>query len=394
MIDRRNHHVFQPLLYQVATAALSSDDVAQPIRGLLRGQKNVRVVMEEITNIDLDGKQVMTGNGPIGYDYLVLATGATHSYFGNDQWEPFAPGLKTIENALDIRGRVLQAFEDAERSDDPAKRDALLTFIIVGAGPTGVELAGAISEVARHALVNEFDRIDPRQARIILVEALDRVLPPFPPELSAKALKALRELGVETRFGKPVTHIEPGLVRVGDEDIPCETVLWAAGVKASPLGKQLGVETDRAGRAPVQPDLSLMGHPEVFVVGDLAAAKSKGKPVPGVAPAAMQMGSHAGRIIERESRGMTRRPFVYTDRGSMAIIGRNKAVAQIGGARFDGAPAWLAWLVVHLAYLAGGRNRLITVIDWLWTYATRQRGSQLITARFSEPTMKGSISKP
>lgn len=379
MIDRRNHHLFQPLLYQVATAVLSPSDVAQPIRGILRGQRNVEVLMEEATGFDLDGRVVHTADGDIPYDYLIVAAGATHSYFGNDQWEPYAPGLKTLENALDIRARVLKAFEDAEKTDDLAERAALMTFIVVGAGPTGVELAGAIAEIAHHTLVRDFHRVDTRKARIILVEALDRVLPPFPPDLSAKALKALHEMGVETRFGNPVKHIEPGLVRIGDEDVPCATVLWAAGVKASSLGRALGVEVDRAGRVPVQPDLSIAGHPEVFVAGDLASLKVGDKPVPGVAPAAMQMGRHAAMNVARSIAGKPTTAFVYRDKGSMAIVGRNKAVAQIGSVKFSGVFAWLAWLLIHLGYLNGFRNRLIALINWISMYLTANRGARLIS---------------
>ncbi len=379
LIDRRNHHLFQPLLYQVATAVLSPSDVAQPIRGILRKQRNTEVLMEEATGFDLGARTVFTTGGAIPYDYLIVAAGATHSYFGNDQWEPYAPGLKTLENALDIRARVLKAFEDAEKTDDPVRRAALMTFIVVGAGPTGVELAGAIAEIANHTLVRDFHRIDTRQARIILVEALDRVLPPFPPDLSAKALTALHQMGVEPRFGNPVKEIRPGVVRIGDEDVPCETVLWAAGVKASPLGKELGVEVDRAGRAPVQPDLSIAGHPEVFVAGDLASLRVGDKPVPGVAPAAMQMGRHAALNVARLVNGKPAVPFVYRDKGSMAIVGRNKAVAQIGSIKYTGFLAWASWLVIHLGYLNGFRNRLIALINWVAMYLTFNRGARLIS---------------
>lgn len=379
LVDRRNHHLFQPLLYQVATAVLSPSDVAQPIRGILRGQANAEVLMEEVTGFDLDRRRVLTADGEIDYDFLIVAAGAAHSYFGNDQWEPFAPGLKTLENALDIRARVLKAFEDAEKEDDPACRAALMTFVVVGGGPTGVELAGAIAEIARYSLVADFKRIDTRQSRIILVEAVDRVLPPFPPDLSAKALVSLHEMGVETRFGSPVTHIEPGLVRIGDEEVRCETVLWAAGVKASPLGRALSAEVDRAGRVPIAPDLSLPGHPEVFVAGDLAALKVADKPVPGVAPAAMQMGRHAALNVARLANGQTALPFHYKDKGSMAIVARNKAVAHVGTVKFSGFLAWSAWLVIHLGYLNGFRNRLIALINWIAMYLTFNRGARLIS---------------
>ncbi|MCC6315314.1 MAG: NAD(P)/FAD-dependent oxidoreductase [Thermomicrobiales bacterium] len=378
LIDRRNHHLFQPLLYQVATAALAPSEIAQPIRRLLRGQKNARVVMGEVIGIDLDARRVETAQGRIPFDYLIVAAGASHSYFGNDQWEPYAPGLKSIEDALDIRSRILGSFEEAEKTEDAAAREAWLTFVVVGAGPTGVELAGAIAETARQTMVDDFTRIDPRTARVILVEALPRVLPPFPEDLAAKAQRQLEELGVETRYGKPVTHIEPGLVRIGDVDVPCQTVFWAAGVKASPLGKQLGVETDRAGRVPVQDDLTVPGHPNVLVAGDLASLKIGGKPVPGVAPAAIQMGRHAGHNVDRMARRQPTAPFKFSDKGSMAIVGRNKAVAQINTFKFAGFFAWFAWLAVHLAYLTGVRTRILTVIEWIWGYVTFGRGARLI----------------
>ncbi|HYO29089.1 MAG TPA: NAD(P)/FAD-dependent oxidoreductase [Thermomicrobiales bacterium] len=380
VVDRNNHHLFQPLLYQVATAVLSPSDIAQPIRGILRKQTNVRVVMAEVVDVDLERQAVVLDKGELPFDYLIVAAGSSHAYFGNDQWEPFAPGLKTLDDALDIRSRILRAFEEAETTGDPAKRTALLTFIVVGGGPTGVELAGSIAEISRHAMVQEFDRIDPSSARIILVEALDRVLPPFLEASSAKALEALHELGVETKFGKPVTHIEPGLVRVGDEEIAAETVLWAAGVKAAPIGQKLGAETDRAGRVKVNPDLSVPGHPNIFVAGDLAALlQPNGKPVPGVAPAAKQQGKHAAVNVARLVRGESPVRFKYRDKGNLAIVGRNKAVAQIGRVRFGGSLAWLAWLTVHLAYLNGFRNRLMAVIDWLLMYLTFRRSVRLIS---------------
>ncbi len=380
VVDRNNHHLFQPLLYQVATAVLSPSDIAQPIRGILRRQENVRVLMAEVVDVDPERQQVILDRGELRFDYLIVAAGSSHAYFGNDQWESLAPGLKTLEDALDIRSRILRAFEEAERTDDPAQRRSLLTFVVVGGGPTGVELAGSISEISRHAMATEFDRIDPTSARIILVEVLDRVLPPFLEASSARALKALHDLGVETRFGKPVTQIEPGLVRVGDEDIPAETVLWAAGVKAAPIGQKLGAETDRAGRVKVNPDLSLPGHPNIFVAGDLASLlQPNGKPVPGVAPAAKQQGRRAADNVARLVRGEPPVRFKYRDKGSLAIIGRNRAVAQIGRLRFSGTLAWLAWLTVHLAYLNGFRNRLMAVIDWFLMYLTSRRSVRLIS---------------
>jgi NADH dehydrogenase len=370
----------------VATAVLSPSDIAQPIRGILRRQKNVRVLMANVVDVDLDRQAVILDQGELPFDYLIVAAGSSHAYFGNDQWEPFAPGLKTLEDALDIRSRILHAFEEAEKTDDPERRRALLTFIVVGGGPTGVELAGSIAEIAHHAMGREFDRIDPTSARIILVEALDRVLPPFLEASSAKALAALHELGVETRFGKPVTHIEPGLVRVGDEDIPAETVLWAAGVKAAPIGQNLGAETDRAGRVKVNPDLSVPGRPNIFVAGDLAALlQPNGKPVPGVAPAAKQQGRHAADNVARLVRGEPPIRFRYRDKGNLAIIGRNKAVAQIGRLRFNGTLAWLAWLTIHLAYLNGFRNRLMAVIDWFLMYLTFRRSVRLISGLRNRP---------
>jgi NADH dehydrogenase len=381
MLDRQNHHLFQPLLYQVATAVLSPQDIAQPIRGILRKQQNVTVFLEEVSGIDLDGNRVVTRNGTVEYDYLIIAGGATHSYFGNDQWEPYAPGLKTLENALDIRSRVLRAFEEAEIAGDGADRDAWLTFVIVGGGPTGVELAGAVAEISRHSLNGEFDRIDPSKARIILVEALDRVLPPFPQELSEKALTQLQSLGVEVSFGRPVKEIGPGQVVIGDEVVRAETVLWAAGVKASPLGAMLGVPLDRPGRVIVEPDLSVPGHPNVFVAGDLASVKVAEKPVPGVAPAAMQMGIHASDNVLLLLAGKPSESFVYKDKGNLAIVGRNRAVAQIGNRQFTGFTAWLLWLVVHISYLNGFRNRLIALINWGWMYFTMNRGARLISVK-------------
>lgn len=379
LLDRRNFHLFQPLLYQVATASLSPQDIATPIRHILRKQANTAVLMEEVTGFDLDRREVLTQNGVVPYDYLIVAAGANHSYFGNDQWEPLAPGLKTLEQATDIRSRVLRAFEEAEIAESAAERQAWLTFIIVGAGPTGVELAGAIAEIASDAMKGEFRKINPAQAKVILVEALDRVLPPFSPDLSAKAQLQLEALGVECRFGKPVKAIEPGMVTIGEDPVPCETVIWAAGVKASPLGAMLGAELDRPGRVMVTPELTVPGHPEIFVAGDLASLKINDKPVPGVAPSANQMGEHAGANVRRAAAGQPLKPFVYKDKGSMAVVGRNKAVAQVGSMKFSGFFAWMAWMAVHLGYLQGIRNRLIATINWIAQWFTFNRGGRLIT---------------
>jgi NADH:ubiquinone reductase (H+-translocating) len=370
LIDRRNFHLFQPLLYQVAMAALNPSDIAYPIRSVFKNQPNVvRVLLGEVTSVDLDRRVVMMGEEAVGYEHLIVATGATHSYFGNDEWEPLAPGLKTIEDALVIRARVLRAFERAEA--DPARSARLLTFVVVGAGPTGVELAGALVEIAVHAMGEEFDVVDPSQARVILVEGTDRVLPPYPPSLSASARRQLEELGVEVKTDALVSGIdEDGVTLSSGERIEAGTVLWAAGVRASSLGSLLG-EVDRAGRVVVEDDLSVPGRPEVFVVGDLAAVEG----VPGVAPAAMQMGRHAGRVIANGER----RPFRYKDKGSLATIGRARAVADIKGLRFGGFLAWLAWLVIHIFYLIGFRNRFFVLAGWAWHYLTFRRGARIIT---------------
>ncbi|HUG08040.1 MAG TPA: NAD(P)/FAD-dependent oxidoreductase [Acidimicrobiia bacterium] len=370
IIDRRNFHLFQPLLYQVAMAALNPSDIAYPIRSVFKNQANVvRVLLGEVTSVDLEGRRVVVDEEPVAYDNLIVATGATHSYFGNDEWEPVAPGLKTIEDALTIRARVLRAFERAEADPGDARR--LLTFVVVGAGPTGVELAGALVEIAVHAMGEEFDVVDPSQARIMLVEGTDRVLPPYPPSLSASARRQLEDLGVEVRTDSLVSEIDEGGVTLSSgERVEAGTVLWAAGVQASSLGAMLG-EVDRAGRVLVEPDLSVPGHPEVFVVGDLAAVEG----VPGVAPAAMQMGRHAGRVVASGER----RPFRYRDKGSLATIGRARAVADIKGLRFGGFPAWFAWLAIHIFYLIGFRNRFFVLAGWAWHYLTFRRGARIIT---------------
>lgn len=385
LIDRRNHHLFQPLLYQVATAGLSAIDVAQPIRKILRKQKNTTVMMAEVTEIEPDGKVLMLdGETEVSYDYLILATGATHSYFGNDEWEEHAPGLKTLEDALEIRRRVLLAFEKAEVEPDPEKRKAWLTFVVVGAGPTGAELAGALSEIAHHTVVKDFRRFDPNDARILLLEGAGRVLPPYPPDLSEKAQEQLESLSVEVRTETMVTGCDAGGVWVGNERIAAGTVLWAAGVEASPLGAQLGAETDRAGRVKVEPDLSVPGHPEIQVVGDLVSLEADGKPVPGVAPAAIQMGRHAAENVRRAVAGKPLEAFRYKDKGSMATLGRKAAVAVLGKKHLSGLLAWLAWLLIHVFFLIGFRNRFVVLFEWAWAYLTYQRSARVILQERAE----------
>jgi NADH dehydrogenase len=380
LVDRRNHHLFQPLLYQVATAALNPADIAAPIRRILRRQANATVLLAEARAVEPAARRVRLDEGELAYDFLVVASGATHSYFGHDEWAVHAPGLKSIEDALEMRRRVFSAYESAEREGDDERRRALLTFAIIGAGPTGVELAGALAEISRHALADEFRRIDPSQARVLLLEGLERVLPTYPPELSLAARHQLEQLGVEVRTGARVTAIDAHGVTLGEERIAARTVLWAAGVLASPLARTLGVPLDRAGRARVQPDLSLPGHPEVFVVGDLAALEQDGKPVPGVAPAAMQQGRHAARSIARVLRGLPPEPFRYLDKGSFATIGRGAAVGDLfGRLRISGFVAWLAWLGIHIFFLIGFRNRVLVLFHWAYSYLTYRRGARLIT---------------
>jgi len=380
VVDRRNFHLFQPLLYQVATAALNPSDIAYPIRSIFKHQENVdRIVLGTVTAIDPGKGEITLEDGErIGFDHLVLATGATHSYFGRDEWRGRAPGLKTVEDALVIRRRVLDAFEQAER--DPERAEEFLTFVVVGAGPTGVELAGALVEIAVHALDREFDRIDPRKARIVLAEGADAVLPPYPESLRESARRQLEDLGVEVRLGRLVTEIgEREVVFDDGSRLATRTVLWAAGVQASELGSQLPGERDRAGRVTVAEDLSLVGHPEIFVVGDLAHVESAGKPVPGVAPAAMQQGRHAAEQIRRDLRGKSLAPFRYRDKGSLATIGRARAVADLGRLRFSGWFAWLAWLLIHVFFLVGFRNRVFVILSWAWHYVTFKRGARIIT---------------
>jgi NADH:ubiquinone reductase (H+-translocating) len=387
LVDRRNHHLFQPLLYQVATAALSPADIAQPIRSVLRGQSNLEVILAGVDSIDVAASEVVLDEdaGRLPYDYLILAAGANHAYFGHDEWAPSAPGLKTLEDALDIRRRILTSFEEAEREPDPARRKALMTFVVVGGGPTGVEMAGAIAEIARYSLARDFRHIDTRDAKVILIEAGTQLLSAFPDRLSRHALQDLERLGVDVRFGKPVTAITSNAVTVGDEIIPANTIVWAAGVQASPLGRSLGVELDRAGRVLINPDLSVPGHPEIFVIGDMASLKdARGRPFPGVAQVAMQQGAWAAANIQRAIEGKPARPFRYRDLGNMATIGRNSAVADIRGLRLTGFVAWLAWAVVHILNLIGFRNRVLVALQWLWDYLTFQRGARLITGVAAE----------
>jgi NADH dehydrogenase len=376
VVDRTNHHLFTPLLYQVATAGLSAPSIAAPIRHILAGQKNATVLLGEAVSLDLENKKVFLENSDsLSYDRLIVATGAMHSYFGNDGWAPYAPGLKTLEDAFEVRRRVLLAFERAEREADPARRAAWLTFVVIGAGATGVELAGTLAEIARHTLRGEFRRFDPRLARVVLVEGTDRVLPPYPSDLSHKARLQLERLGVTVFLQKRITAVDADGVFMGKERIEAKTVLWAAGVASSPLGRALGAPLDRAGRVRVAPDLSVPGHPEIFVVGDLAAIEG----VPGIAPAAKQMGSHAARNIRKDLSGQDRSSFRYRDYGQLATIGRNSAVAELGRVKLSGFPAWLVWLVAHIYFLINFRNRLVVMLDWAWAYWTFERNARIVS---------------
>lgn len=381
LIDRQNYHLFQPLLYQIATAALSPADVAIPIRGLFRTDGNVSVLLGEVDRIDSAARSVGFGGNSIDYDYLVLATGASHSYFGRDEWAPYAPGLKRVEDAIAVRAALLGAFEKAEACNDPAQAARLLTFVIIGAGPTGVELAGAIAELARFGLADEYRRIDPSSARVILVQASDRILPAFPPELSDRAAASLTALGVDIRLNARVTDIQADKVLMGDLVIESETVLWAAGVAASPAGQWLGVPTDPLGRVTVEPSLRVAGQPHVFVIGDTAASNGwEGKPVPGLAPAAKQAGKHVAMLIGADVRGKpSEAPFVYRHQGSLATIGRKSAVADFGRVKLHGAVAWWLWGAVHVGFLAGFRNRAAVIVNWVWSYVTQRAGIRLIT---------------
>jgi NADH dehydrogenase len=381
VIDRKNHHTFQPLLYQVATAVLSPGEIASPIRRILHDEKNIEVILGEVVGFDKDRQVVIMETGAeIGFDYLIVAAGARHSYFGNDQWEISAPGLKTLEDAVEMRRRILLAFEMAEREAYLNGIQPDLNFVIVGGGPTGVELAGAIADIARQALNRDFKAIDTTKTRVTLFEGSDRVLGTFPKDLSASAKKQLEDLGVEVHLNSFVTDIKPGRVKVGEEWIACEVVLWATGVAASGLGKALGVETDRAGRVLVEPDLSIPGYKNMFVIGDMASLQQdNGEPVPGLAPAAMQMGTHSAKNILLDVRSQPRKKFKYVDKGTMATIGRTKAIADLRGWHFTGFIAWLMWLFLHVVLLIGFRNRIYVLSEWFWAYLTRERSARLIT---------------
>ena len=380
VIDRKNHHTFQPLLYQVATAGLSPGEIAAPIRWILRAHSNVEVLLEEVVDFKLEEKKLITKGQTLDYDYLILASGATHAYFGHPDWEPLAPGLKTIEDALEIRRRVLLAFELAERQTVMGQEQMPLQFVVVGGGPTGVELAGTLAEIARHALTHEFRNVRPEQTRILLLDGGPRLLAACSENLSRKAEAQLRHLGVEVLTSKVVTRIEPGAVWVGNEKIVAAVVLWAAGVAASPLGRRLGVPVDRAGRVIVAPDLSIPDHPEIFVIGDLAAFRDdRGNMLPGVAPVAIQQGNWVAQTIARDLNHQPRLPFRYHDKGSLATIGRAAAVAQFGKLELSGFVAWLAWLFIHILFLIGFRNRMLVMINWAWAYLTYERGARLIT---------------
>ena len=392
LVDRRNHHLFQPLLYQVATASLNASDIAEPIRKVLQRQDNAEVLLAEVGAIDVEHRMVtFTDGGELGYDYLIVAAGAAHSYFGHDEWEPYAPSLKSIEDALDVRRRVLVAFEAAEREEDPAVKAAWLAFVIVGGGPTGVELAGSLAEMARHALRGEFRHIDPARARIVLVEGLDRVLPTFPPKLSARARKDLEAMGVDVRTGIRVSSIDDNGVGLDGSRMEARTVLWAAGVRASPIGESLGAPLDRTGRVLVRPDLSLPEHPEVFVVGDLAAMEQDGKPVPGVAQAAIQGGRHAASVIRGGLEGRPAEPFRYRDKGMLAAIGRAEAVADLPHLDISGFVAWVIWVFVHIYFLIGFRNRVLVMTQWALAFVTHDRGARLITG---PPATRGRWTEP
>lgn len=388
LVDRRNFHLFQPLLYQVATAALSPGDIASPLRVIFRRQSNVSVLLGEVIGFDLAGRRVLLQDGELPYDTLVVATGSRHAYFGHDAWERVAPGLKTVEDALDIRRRIFTAYEAAERETDPARRRAWLTFVVVGGGPTGVELAGALREIAALSMRDNYRRVNPDEIQVLLLEMSDRVLPPYTPAISLRARQQLERLGVAVRTGSKVTAVDAAAVTIeaegATEVIPTRTVLWAAGVQASPLGRalcaQAGCETDRIGRVIVNPDLTVPSHDEVFVIGDLAhLAQPDGKPLPGVAPVAMQQGKYVAKAIRARLAGRPVAAFHYRDKGSMATIGRAAAVAQIGPLRLGGYPAWLAWLFVHLLYIVEFDNRLLILVQWAWNYFTRNRGARLIT---------------
>ncbi len=380
LIDRTNHHLFQPLLYQVATAGLSPADIAQPIRGILRKQKNTTVLLDEVIEIRPEQQELQTHDHLVQYDYLIVAAGARHHYFGNNEWEIHAPGLKTLADAIELRRRILLSFEIAEKATTDAERKQAMTFVVVGGGPTGVEMAGAISELARHTLRRDFRQMNPEESRVILVEAAPRILLGFSEDLSQSAERQLNALGVEIQTGKAITHISPGMVEMGEEKIAARTVVWAAGNKASPLASMLGAETDRQGRVQVNPDLTIPGRPEIQAIGDMITTTyADQKPVPGVSPAAIQAGTHAAKNIIRQIQGKSPLPWHYFDKGSMATLGRHAAVAQIGKLKLKGYPAWLAWVFVHLIFLIGFRNRLAVFFQWAWAYFTYSKGARLIS---------------
>lgn len=382
LLDERNHHLFQPLLYQVATAGLSPAEIAAPIRGILSRARNIRVLRERVNDVDLTRRRVVTDGGEHPYDQLVLACGSKHVYFGNEGWEAHAPGLKTLEQATEIRRRILSAFEEAEKETKPERKLALLTFVVVGGGPTGVELAGAIGEMSRFTLARDFRQTDPTLARVILVEAGPRILPSFDEKLAARAARDLESLGVQIWTESPVTGIDGEGLDIGRERLACQTVLWAAGVRASSLAEQLGVELDQQGRVIVSPDLSVPGHPEVFVAGDQAHVKgADGEPLAAMAPAALQQGRYLARRIRADVASKPCPDFAFVDKGQMATIGRRRAILESGRIRFAGFPAWLAWLVIHIYYLAGFKNRLFVVIQWAWSYFTYGRGARLIVGK-------------
>jgi NADH dehydrogenase len=396
VIDQKNYHTFQPLLYQVATAGLSPGEIAEPIRSILHRHKNIQVLMAEVTGFDLERRVVHIADQDVPYDSLIVAAGASHAYFGHDEWETLAPGLKTIEDALEIRRRVLLAFELAERQASAGEVPDPLNFVVVGGGPTGVELAGTLAEIRRHALANDFRLIDPRRTHIHLIEGGPRVLPSYPEDLSRSALEQLQHLGVEVLTNAMVTKIEPGTISMGNASMKAAVILWAAGVAASPLGQKLGAPVDRAGRVLVQPDLSIPGHPEVFVIGDLAALKDQsGNLLPGVAPVAILEGRFVAKLIRQVIAGISpdrsgqRKPFHYRDKGSLATIGRAAAIAQFGKVHISGFMAWLAWLFIHILFLIGFQNRVLVLIQWAWSYFTYERGARLITGGTSLPGWTG-----
>ena len=387
VIDRTNYHLFQPLLYQVATAALSPADIAAPVRAILSRWKNMEVILAEVQSVDAAAKKIKTADIEIPYDFLILATGARHSYFGHNEWEKLAPGLKSLEDAIELRRRLLMAFEYAEKITDEAARKAAMTFVIIGGGPTGVEMAGAIAEIARYTLAKDFRHIDPSQARVILIEGEPRLLASFPEDLSASAMKQLVDLGVEVRTSVRATNITETGLQVGHEFIPCRVKIWAAGNNASFVGQTLGVPIDRVGRVMVNDDLTIPGHPEVQVIGDLANfSHQTGQPLPGVSPVAMQQGRHAAKNILRMIKNRKPQRFRYWDKGSMATIGRNKAVADLNFVHLSGLPAWLVWLFVHIIFLVGFRNRLAVLFQWAWAYFTFNAGARLITRNFQSET--------